>query len=449
MAAQDVGQLIGVFPHLLPKEKKEIEAWQSLVHVCRRWRSVAFGSPRRLNLRLVCTSGTLARDMLDVWPTFPLLVWADVVGSDHKDLDNIIAVLEHGNRIHEIKLSIYGDSAMEKVWVAMQGPFPELTILELQNWPHGEMLTVVPDSFLGGSSERLRELQLHHIPFPGLPKLLLSATHLVNLDLQAIPHSGYISPTAIATAISTLTSLQKLYLTFQSPQSRPDWQPPPLTRFILPVLTCVVFEGVSEYIDDLVSRIDAPRLNYLGITFFNQIVFDTPQFMQFVSRTPMLKLPEEARITFTGDTAYVRFSSQTSRFGKLEVDVRCMELDWLVSSMEQVCTSCLPPLSTLEDLYIKATDWKSDTQDNIENALWLELLQPFIAVKNLYLSEEVTPRILPALQELVGGGTTEVLPAPQNIFLRSIEPSGPVQESIGKFVAARQGSVAVSHWEGD
>jgi hypothetical protein len=35
--------------------KKGIEAWQSLVHVCRRWRSVVFGSPRRLNLRLVCT----------------------------------------------------------------------------------------------------------------------------------------------------------------------------------------------------------------------------------------------------------------------------------------------------------------------------------------------------------------------------------------------------------
>ena len=28
------------------------KAWQSLVHVCRRWRILVFGSPRRLDLRL-------------------------------------------------------------------------------------------------------------------------------------------------------------------------------------------------------------------------------------------------------------------------------------------------------------------------------------------------------------------------------------------------------------
>ena len=55
-------------------ESYEIEVWQTLVHVCRRWRRVVFGSPRRLNLRLVWTPGTPARDMLDVWPSFPLLI---------------------------------------------------------------------------------------------------------------------------------------------------------------------------------------------------------------------------------------------------------------------------------------------------------------------------------------------------------------------------------------
>ena len=42
-----------------------VEEWQTLVHVCRRWRSVVFGSPHRLNLRLVCSAKTPARDMLD------------------------------------------------------------------------------------------------------------------------------------------------------------------------------------------------------------------------------------------------------------------------------------------------------------------------------------------------------------------------------------------------
>ena len=31
------------------------DLWHTLVHVCRRWRCVVFASPRRLNLRLLCT----------------------------------------------------------------------------------------------------------------------------------------------------------------------------------------------------------------------------------------------------------------------------------------------------------------------------------------------------------------------------------------------------------
>jgi hypothetical protein len=41
----------------------------------------------------------------------------------------------------------------------------------------------------------------------------------------------------------------------------------------------------------------------------------------------------------------------------------------------------------------------------------------YIYVKNLYISEHIGQCIVPALQELVGGRATEVLPALQNIFL--------------------------------
>jgi len=86
----------------------------------------------------------------------------------------------------------------------------------------------------------------------------------------------------------------------------------------------------------------------------------------------------------------------------------------------------------------------------MENSLWLELLLPFRTVKNLYVSEDFVPRILPALQELVGSRATEVLPNLQNIFLEGHEPSGPVQEGIQQFVAARQvisDPITVSPWD--
>ena len=442
--------------------KEEIEAWQSLVHVCRRWRNLVFGSPRRLKLRLFCSEKTPARDTLDVWPPLPLAIQRSL----SEGLDDIIAVLEHRDRVN----SIYfwqpewqaDGSVLEKVLAAMLEPFPKLKLLRLLS-PIKPM-PVLPDSFLGRSTPRLRFLELDGIPFPGLPKLLLSATNLVALHLSNIPHSGYLSPEAVVTSLSSLTSLELLRLKFQSSRYHPDLAirrlfPP--TRSVLPALTIFSFKGVCEYLDDFVARIDAPRVDDLSITFFNDIVFDAPQFTKFINRTPTLKAPENASVIFEDRAASVSFS-QTSGSGSFKVRISCRDLDWQISSLEQVCTSCLPPLSSTEDLYIypdpySRPHWQNNNpfsrphwQDNIENSLWLELLHPFTAVKNLYLSEESAPFIAPALQELVEGRPTEVLPTLQNIFLEGLQSSGPVHEGIGKFVAARQLSshpITVSLWE--
>ena len=430
---------------------EDIEAWQSLAHVCRRWRSIIFGSPRRLNLELVCTAKTSARHMLDIWPAFPVLIRENEC---REGIDNIISLLKHRDRVRQINLMEVPSSTLEKVWAAMQEPFPELAHLLLWSDDY-RTAPVFLDSFLGGSAPLLRFLWLDHIPFPSLPKLLLSATHLVDLYLRYIPHSGYISPEALVTALSTLTSFKSLWLTFQSPQSHPDQEnqrPPPLTRLVLPVLALLRFEGVSEYLEDLVARIDTPLLDRLDITFFNQVVFNTPQLAQFISLTPMSKALAKAHIVYEPLSARVKLSSRTSDFFELKVGTLCTELDWQVSSLEQVCTSSLPPLSVLEELYIyeKSNYWRPNWQDsNIENTLWLELLYRFTAVKDLYLSENVAPYIMSALRELVGDRTTEVLPTLQNIWLEG-QPSEPVQETIGQFIAARQGSshsIVITRWE--
>ena len=76
----------------------------------------------------------------------------------------------------------------------------------------------------------------------------------------------------------------------------------------------------------------------------------------------------------------------------------------------------------------------------------LEILLPFTAVKNLYLTWETAPRIAPALQELVGGRTMEVLPMLKKVFFEVYRHS----EGIRKFVAARQLSghpITVSSWQ--
>ena len=72
-----------------------------------------------------------------------------------------------------------------------------------------------------------------------------------------------------------------------------------------------------------------------------------------------------------------------------------------------------------------------------------------MGVKNLYLHNELVPRIVPTLQELVGGRTTEVLPTLKNIFLKGLHPWTP-HKGIKMFVATRwltSHPITVSCWE--
>jgi hypothetical protein len=396
--------------------------------------------------------------MVDVWPALPLLIRNYLVHGG--SVDNVVALLERSDlvrRITQITLWEVSISELEVIWEAMQVPFPELTHLLLDHWKDQQTEPVLPfsDSFLGGSAPRLRSLYLNYIPYPGLPKLLLSATHLTHLHLYNIPDSGYIPPEAMVACLSTLTSLEQLSLEFQFPRPLPDQEsqrPPPSIRTSLPVLEQFTFQGGGEYLEVLVARIDAPQLGSLDITYFNDIVFITPQFTRFISHTPTFEAFGKATVFLKDRTAGVRLSSDYAMLGAwLDVSVHCRELDWQLSFLEQICTSFLPHLSTLQDLsMVSGRPWPQDWKDNIDYAQWLELLHSFSAVKNLYLSKELAPRVVPALQELVGGRTTEAFPALENIFVEELQESGPVHEDIGKFVAARQVTshpVAVSHWD--
>jgi hypothetical protein len=450
--------LLGIFdfctnPLYLATWKAKTEEWQSLVHVCRRWRSLVLGSPRRLNLRLFCTPKTPARDTPDVWPALPLIVEGNISLSPGPV--NIIAALEQSNRVCQVYLFLEGCRGwqLEEVLAPMQVPFPELTHLQLSSYL---TMPVIPESFLDGSAPRLVDFSLSGVLFPGLPKLLLSATNLVRLYLIYIPHSGYISPEAMVALLSGLSRLEDLTLGFRSPQSRPDWESrrlPSPKRSILPTLWRLCFKGVTEYLEELVTRIDTPQLCSMDITFFNQIDFDIPRLAQFVNCTPTFSAFDKAHVQFRDGTAIVKLPyhrESLSLGGELLINILCREPDWQVSSMEQVCNSSLHPLSMAEDLYIDCRYsklvWKKDA---IENALWLQLFLSFTAVKNLYLSKEFAPDIAAALQELAGGRITEVLPSLQNILVEGLELSGPLRENIGQFVTARQLSghpVAISDW---
>jgi hypothetical protein len=215
--------------------------------------------------------GPRTLEMLDNWPSLPLLVR----GVSFADED-VIAVLKLSDRVRHILFHYLNKSLCEKVWAAMQVPFPDLKLVWLGL--NDGTAPVIPDSFLGGSPPHLHFIRLHGIPFPGLPKLLSSTTRLVKLLLQDTPHSGYISPQAMVTCLSTLTHLERLYLEFRSPRSHPDREIrilPPSKRTVLPTLMYFRFKGISEYLEDLVTCIDIPKLKDLYITFLIKSISTT------------------------------------------------------------------------------------------------------------------------------------------------------------------------------
>ena len=431
-------------------EDEDIEAWHTLVHVCRNWRNVVFGSPRRLNLRLCCTAETPVRQMLDVWPLLPIII--RVYSLDRWDEGNIIAALKYNNRISEMDIFDPPHSEREKVLAALQQPFPALKRLALSFYT--ETVPVVPASFLGGSAPALQSLFLERIPFPGLPKLLLSATHLVHLNIQRIPRSGYISPEAMVTGLSVLTRLESLEIGFESTWSQHDRKTrSPPTRALLPVLTLMWFKGAIEYLEDLVARIDVPLLDKLTIIFPHQSIFYSPQLTQFISRTPKFKVPDEAHLTFSYYDVMVALPRTVTSDGALELRISCWERDLRLSYVTQACGSSFPRalIRAVERLYIRSSCyWQDIENDNQWQDQWLELFRQFTAVKVLYIPSKLIPRIVFALRELVGVRVTEVLPALQFLFLGGPLPSGLVEENMGQFIAARQIAghpVTISLWE--
>ena len=420
--------------------------WNRLVHVCQRWRSLVFASPLRLDLCLRCTSKTRVRATLDFWPPLPFEVYVDIP----YNVDDIIATLEHRNRVRKISIFNLTSSQLERLAPMMQEPFPALTLLQLRT---RETAPTLPDMLLGGSAPRLQSLSLGRIPFPGLPKLLLSATDLSILTLEGIPHTGYISPEAMVTCLYALTRLTCFAMKFEFPPSRPDRRPLPLTRVVLPALIGMVLQSDNEYLEDFIARIDAPRLNTLDISIFNQPVFDISQLLQFITHTGMTKSFNQAAVFL--DSPHVRFShcppEETYISKRLRLGIYCRGIDWQVSCAAQICSQYSFFLPSVEQLdidgyYLRHSFW----QDDLDGTPWLELFRPFTGVRTLRISRYLKSSIVHTLQELTGERAIEVLPALNSLYLEHYQASEPEQKAIEPFIAARQYSdhpVAVHLWE--
>jgi hypothetical protein len=417
--------------------------WHTLVHVCQRWRQVVFASPYRLNLRILCTFGTPVQKNLDIWPTFPIVIQYTSQIEDTEN--NIIAALNHPDRVSSVSLRLTGRQLSQMVTV-MQEPFPALRHIFMAMHTSNDV-SVFPCEFLGGSAPSLQTINLQGIPFPALPALLLSTSDLVTMKLHDIPQTGYISPEAMVSSLATLTRLSDLLIGFQSPDSRTHQiSLPPTTRTVLPALTSFEFRGVCGYLEDFLARIDAPLLHTIWIYYFNQLVdFDVPQLRRFIDHSENLNQPTRCYVHFQhslvsfGATPVTHIHKFFDDFPlHIVVRILCEGIDLQVSHLAQALNQISAVLSNVVHFaigYNSNCDSVSPDPEGMDDIEWLQLLLPFSSVKTLFVSREFAGHISRSLEYIAAVMATEVLPALEMLCLEDHTVS-----SIHEFIAIRRES---------
>jgi hypothetical protein len=376
----------------------ELNQWIILVHVCRRWRNIVFDSSRRLDLWLLCTYGTPdVRKRLDCWPSLPILIkyWPNSEFEPFKppsreDEDNLIAALEHPDRVHAIQLAMTS-SLWEKVAERMRVPFPALTSLSL--WLDPGTAPSHPTEFLARvASPCLKDISLVGIPCPRTWGLLTSTNDLVAIRILEVPSTGYIDPDMMATYLSMLPHLKLLCIDFHSPPShhynRGHKRTTTLvTRASLPSLTHFNFRGTNEYLKDFVSRIDASFLNKVNI--INEVNFNVPHLSRSIDQ---MEMPKSVNSATPGVLGYT-----------LSLRIIWAELGWQ--------TSCLtaPFFSNVEEhLEIRADCIRKEKET--DSIAWLEFFYSFFSAVRLRISGELAPQhVAPALDGVNEEMTRQVL----------------------------------------
>ena len=419
--------------------RRAVWKWHVLVHVCRRWRQIIFESPRRLDLNIYCTCKTPVRKSLGIWPAFPIAVDCLFSSFDDRpgDEDNVLAALEYANRVRYLKFDLRL-SALRNLVTVTQKPFPVLTHLVILSKPDIETL-VLPAEFLGGFAPRLQRVFLRNVAIPALPTLLATASDLVELQLRRIRRAGHISPTAMALCLAQLPRLKVLVIRFQYPIFTPGHTHPPIiTQIVLPALTDFEFTGANEYLEELVSLIDGPRLNRIVISYLRPVVdFQVVQLCKFFDRSvdPARSPFKHAKVRL--DTHGVTFDMYhpPNHTGTLPARtiISCREIDWRVFHMDQVLRKFATMLSNIIDL--KLVGWFHKRRLFLADLEWVHVLHQFSTVQALYVSREFAQCITRELKSMTEEMVAKALFSTELICLED-QPTS----DIMTLVAVRQHS---------
>jgi hypothetical protein len=334
-----------------------------------------------------------------------------------------MAALMQSDRVSSISLTVTS-SLLEKL-SAIERPFSELEDLVLLS-RDGLQLTP-PSTFRWGP--RLRRLHLTGIACPALPHLLHSSRNLVDLQLHKLQNPSHFSPETLTNALSGMAHLQSLSLHFLSTAYRLD--PPSGERVVLPVLTRLNFRGNGEYLEGLVTRIDAPRLEHIEVTILNIITLHLSKLSEFIDRIEMHKSHRQAHMQ-SSERAISLSLIQPGAPMCLTLQLSCKRFSKQLSFMTQICIRLSAFLANVEDLRLTALR-PSGQDDNVR-----KLISQFEGAKWFHIAGEHSIDIVRALRP-PHGYWKNLLPSLHKLYVLQPGPRrAPMREAVVSFMTSRR-----------
>ena len=415
--------------------------WYKLAHVCKRWRNVVLGSAAYLGVSLVCTNGTPVADMLAHSLPLPLVIqYLRDVEMTAEDEEGAILALKQYDRVRRVCLAM-PPTSLQKLVMTMDDEYPILEYLIVWNEAEEEnTILTFPETF---QAPHLRHILLQGFALPIGSRLLTTSVGLVTLYLATINTSTYFHPNALLQWLSFMPQLETLVISFDFPVcSRPVGGQFTHTAIAAPVtlpnLRRFTFRGVTGYLEALLYRISAPRLEKLQITFFNQLTFSVPHLLRFVDTTENLRF-KTVEFRFSDENVGVlMYPHEEAEMPALSFIVICCHLDWQVSSAAQIFHALSSALSEVEHLTFEHGEHSrsSEEHNEVDRTEWRTLLSSFRNVKTLRISKGLLVEELSCCLHLDDGELPlELLPELQELIYFG---SGDTDDAFTSFVEARQ-----------
>jgi hypothetical protein len=378
--------------------------------------------------------------MLAHSPPLPLTVdYSSEVRVTAADEEGILLALKQRHRVRHLRLAFHVQK-LQKIVMAIDEEFPILEYLIVYHFTNNSTALMLP--------ETLQAPNLHHLTLGGFacpirPRLHPTAAGLVTLSLVIIHPSAYFQPNILLQWISFIPQLESLDIVFTFPVPNRDVErqlthTPITTHITLPNLRFFWFRGVSAYLEAVVCRITAPRLENLKIRLFKQLTFSFPRFPHFMNTTENPRF-NYVVIMFRDKEIDVRMFFREADTNAFRIRVDCWHLDWQVSSVAQICNALSQVFSAVEHLTLRheAHGQSSEEHNDVDRIEWRKILRPFINVKTLRVEDGLVEELSRCLRLEDGELPLELLLVPE---LQELTYSGShdTGDPFTSFIDARQ-----------